>query len=312
MFKTPYDTLAGKKSLEPDTVQKLGNYITLTADAEDSQLVKTKRTDSTNSVYRLIPGGADIPAFSQPLYVENSNDTKAIVVDIRPFVTVTNVKNKEYKVNNFFAYDSALERLVLQTMWMEFGVNKILGMGLFPMRVFGRWVTNTLAKRLAISQDAQYNLNIVACYYYYCLHDDSNDIEFTPITMSRVVGLIHRATSYELRNIHEVVGRLPILRDINGFVSAIKEATNSPRLDNMNAAGLFSIIGPTVTGHDPRVTAAIALEHPPTFIGLAHGALTYRGAGKSGLGEVIKPISNIQDAKDFTTAYRGLVSEFSK
>lgn len=312
MFKTPYDTLAGKKSLEPDTVQKISAYIALSADAEESQLVKTKRSDSSNSVYRLIPGGADIPAFSQPIYVENSNDTRAIVVDIRPFVTVTNMKNKEYKVNNFYAYDSALERLILQTMWIEFGVNKILGLGLFPMRVFGRWVTNTLAKRLTLSQDAQYNLNIVSCYYYHCLHDDSSDQQLTPITLSRVVGLIHRATGYELRNIHAVVSSLPILRDINGFVNAIKGATNSPLLDNMNPAGLFSIIGPTVTGHDPRVTASIALEHPPTFVALAHSALTFRGAGKSGLGEVIKPISNIQDAKDFITAYRGLVSEFSK
>lgn len=312
MFKTAYDTLAGKKSLEPDTIEKLSSYLVLSANSEDTQLVKTKRSDSANGVYRLIPGGADIPAFSQPIYIENTNDTRAIVVDIRPFVTVTNMKNKEYKVNNHYSYDSILERLVLQTMWLEFGTQKILGLGLFPMRVFSRWVTNVLAKKLAVSQDVQYALSILSCYYYYCLHDDSGDMEFTPVTMSRIVGLIHRATGYEMRNIHDLVSKLPIVRDIDGFIRIVKEGTNSSRLDTLNSAGLFLLLGPTVNGHDPRVTAAVALEHPPTFVGLVHGALTFRGAGKTGLGEVIKPISNIQDAKDFTGAYRGLVSEFSK
>lgn len=312
MFKTAYDTLAGKKSLEPDTMERLSSYLVLNAKAEDSQLIKTDRSDSANGVYRLIPGGADIPAFSQPIYIENSNDTRAIVIDIRPFVTVTNVKNKEYKVNNYYSYHSILERLVLQTMWIESGTIKILGLGLFPMRVFQRWVTNVLAKKLAMSQDVQYAVGILSSYYYYCLHDSSGDMEFTAVTMSRIVGLIHRATGYELRDIHDLVSRLPIVRDLDGFIRILKEGTNSSRLDSINSAGMYMLLGPTVTGHDPRVTAAIALEHPPTFVGLVYGALTFRGAGKSGLGEVIKPISNIQDARDFTAAYRGLVSEFSK
>lgn len=312
MFMTPYDTLAGKKVLEPDTILKISNYIVLMNDSDESQLVKTKRTENAHSVYRLIPGGADIPAFSQPIYVENSNDTKCIVADVRPFVTVTNVKNKEYKVNNYFSYESILERLVLQTMWIEFGSSKLSGMGTFPMRAFSRWITNTIAKRLAISQDAQYNLSILAAYYYHCLHDDGNDTHYSPIMMARVVGLVHKATGFEMRNVHDLVSRLPILRDVNGFISAVKESVHSPSLDNLNQAGLFALMGPTVTGHDPRVTACIALEHPPTFVGLAYSALTYRGAGRSGLGEVIKPISKIQDALNFITAYSGLVNEFSK
>lgn len=312
MFKTAYDTLAGKKSLEPDTIEKLSSYLVLSANAEDTQLVKTKRSDSSNGVYRLIPGGADIPAFSQPVFIENSNDTRAIVVDIRPFVTVINMKNKEYKVNNHYSYESLLDRLVLQTMWIEYGTQKILGLGLFPMRVFSRWITNTIGKKLGVSQDVQYNLGILSCYYYYCLHDDSGDMEFTPVTMSRIVGLIHRATGYEMRYIHDLVSKLPIIRDLDGFIRIIKDGTQSSRLDTLNTAGMFLIMGPTVTGHDPRVTAAIALEHPPTFVGLMHGALTFRGAGKSGLGEVVKPVSNITEARDFKDAYRGLVSEFSK
>lgn len=312
MFNTPYDTLAGKKTLEPDTVQKISNYVTLMKDSPESQLVKTKRTESTLTVYRLIPGGADIPAFSQPIYVENSNDTKCIVADIRPFVTVTSVKDQDYKVNNYFSYESILERLVLQTMWIEFGPNKLSGMGSFAMRAFSRWITNTIAKRLAISQDAQYNLSIIASYYYHCLHDDGNDTSYTQITMARVVGLIHTATGYEMRNIHDLISRLPIIRDVNGFITAVKESIHSPSLDNLNQAGLFALMGPTVTGHDPRATACIALEHPPTFVGLAYSALNYRGAGRSGLGEVIKPISKMQDAMNFTRAYSGLVSEFSK
>lgn len=312
MYITPYDTIAGKRSLEADTKEKTSSYLTLHGEEEGSQIVKTARSDNGVAAYRLLSGSAEIPAFSQPLYFESQNGTKTIVADVRPFITMTNAKNQEYKVNNFLSYGSLLERMVMTVCWIEQGPARLFGLGLFPMRVFGRLITNTLARKLNVPQEAQYNIQILACYYYYCLHDDSNEREYNQINMAKVVALIHRVTGYELRNVHELVSDLPIVRELDAFIQVLKDKTNSSRISTLTTSGLYTLLGTAVSVHDPRVTIAISLEHPPTFIGLVYTALTYKGAGKSGLGEIMKPINNSQEAQNFATAYKGLVSEFSK
>lgn len=312
MYQTAYDTIAGKMALDSDVVSKLTDYITLTGDNPESQLAKTKRGKNSQDVYRLLSGSAEIPAFSQPIYIDNPNGTNCFVADIRPFIIMTNAKNQEYKVNNYLAYDSVLDRLVMEVMWIEHGPERILGLGLFPMKIFTRWLTNVVAKRLAIPQETQYSMMILSAYYFYCLHVNSTDRDFNQIDLSRVVGLIHRVTGLELRNIHDLVTGLPILRDLNGFIQVLKDRTGSTRLATLTPAGLFALVGNTIGGHDPRVTIGVALEHPPTFVALTYTSLTYRGAGKSGLAEVIKPLANSQEARDFTGSYKGLVAQFSQ
>lgn len=315
MFKTPYDTAAGSKVMDSDLKESLSTYVTLNADNTESQIARTKRSENGIAVYRLLSGSADIPAFSQPMYIESSNGNKCVVADVRPFITMTNAKNQEYKVNSFYAYDSLLERTVMEVCWLESGPDRILGLGIYPMRAFCRWITNTLTQRLVLPEDTQYIVMVIACYYYYCLHSENTDRSFSQIDMGRIVGQIHRVTGYEMRNIHELLHELPIIRDINGFVQVLKDKTSFTRiatLASLTPAGVYTLVGNSISGHDPRVTAAIALEHPPTFVALVKLAISYRGAGKSGLGVLLKPTMSTTEATNFLTAYSGLVKQFSQ
>lgn len=310
MFATPYDTTAGTAKLETGTVDKLKNYLIVNSDDDDSQLIKSERADGATSIYRLIPGSADIPTFSQPLLVEMASGDRAYVADIRPFVSVNNQKNRDLKIHNNGNYDSIMDRLIMQVMWDERGPERMLGMGILCMTVYARWVTNTLTRRLTLTAETQYIIAIQAAYFYYCLHSEEPNPELDQITKAKVVSLIRMATNSDSVHIKQIIDATPIIRSVKGFINAIQEQTQDSRLSTLNEAGLFTIIGPTFVGSDARVTACIALEHPPTFIASLYGAITYKGATMSGLGQLVKNISKGQAALTFKNNYLGLVKEF--
>ncbi len=309
MYATPYDTTAGKTKLEPGTVEKMSSYLIVKADDKEGQLIKTDRGDSATGIFRLIPGSADIPTFSQPLLVELASGARAYVADVRPFVTVSNPKNQEIKINSPGLYDSIMDRLVMQVMWDERGPERLLSLGIIGMTMFQRWIVNTL-HRLKLDENTQYQISIIASYYYYCLHEDNADAEFSQIMKSRIIGLIRRATGADMGHIKQIIDSIGIVRNVRGFISAIQDQTQSSRLAGLNEAGLFTLIGATLVGHDPRLTACIALEHPPTFIAMLHGALNYKGAQRSGFGEIVKRVMHGRDAQEFNQAYAGLIKEF--
>ncbi len=119
MFATPYDTTAGTAKLETGTVDKLKAYLIVHSDNTDSQLIKTGRAEGATSIYRLIPGSADIPTFSQPLLVEMAGGDRAYIADVRPFVTINNQKNQDLKIHNNGFYNSIMDRMIMQVMWDE-------------------------------------------------------------------------------------------------------------------------------------------------------------------------------------------------
>lgn len=310
MFATPYDTTAGTAKLETGTVEKLKNYLIVNSDGEDGQLLKSERAEGASSVYRLIPGSADIPTFGQPLLIEMASGDRAYIADIRPFVSIANQKNRDLKIHNYGSYDSIMDRLIMQVMWDERGAERMMGMGSICMTMYSRWVTNTLTRRLTLSQESQYTIGILAAYFYYCLHSEETNPELDAITKAKVIALVRQATNADMMHIKQFIDATPIIRSVKGFITAIQEQTQDSRLSTLNDAGLFVIIGPTFIGNDARLTACVALEHPPTFIASLYGAIVYKGASMSGLGQLVKNIAHGQAAVTFKNNYLGLVKEF--
>lgn len=310
MFATPYDTTAGTAKLETGTVEKLKDYLIVNSEGDDGQLIKTEREDGATQIYRLIPGSADIPTFSQPLLVEMASGDRAYVADVRPFVSVNNQKNRDLKIHQNGLYDSIMDRLIMQVMWDERGPERMLGMGILCMTVYSRWITNALTQRLTLDATTQYTLGIMAAYFYYCLHSEEPNPELDAITKAKVIALIRQATNADSMHIKQIIDSTPIIRSVKGFITAVQEQTQDQRMSTLNSAGLFVIIGPTFIGSDARLTACIAIEHPPTFIAALYGAITYKGASMSGLGKLVKNIAHGQSAVTFKNNYLGLVKEF--
>lgn len=311
MFISAYDTTAGKK-IHSDAVDRtVLDYVTLNVNADNSQLIIGDRGEGIDKFYRLLPGSAKIETFSQPLVLKTTTGQYAYVVDVRPFTRITNPVNMDFDVTSIEKYESLLERMLLQISWVERGPSRLLGLGILPMRMYAMWVTSSIAKRTGIDADTQMMISVLASYFYYCLHLDSDEEKLDRIEMANVSGIIRQATGADLMSISTILSELPTLRNIDGFIEAVKLKSQSARIASLNAEGLYVLIATGSSSHDPRVTNAVALEHPPTFVGILSTMLRFKGAMRSQIGELLKPISTGQEARAFKSALAGIISEFN-
>lgn len=311
MFASAYETTAGKKIHADSVSRAVLDYITMNSTAENSQLIIGDRGEGTHKFYRLLPGSAKIETFSQPMVLKTATDDLAYVVDVRPFTRITNPVNMDFDVTSIEKYESLLERMLLQIAWDERGPARLLGLGILPIRMYAMWVTSSIAKRTGIDADTQMMISVLAAYFYYCLHLDSNEEKLDRIEMANVAGLIRQATGADLMSISTVLSELPTLRNLDGFIEAVKQKSQSARLASLNAEGLYILIANGSSSHDPRITNAIALEHPPTFVGILSTMLRFKGAMRSQIGELLKPIATGQEARTFKSALAGIISEFN-
>lgn len=311
MFASAYETTAGKKIHSDSIDRAVLDYVALNAISKGSQLIVGDRGEGIAKFYRLLAGSAKIETFSQPLMLKSSVDEFVYVVDVRPFTRITNPVNMEFDVTSIEKYESLLERMLLQITWQERGPSRLLGLGILPIRMYSMWVTSSIAKRTGIDADTQMMISVLSAYFYYCLHLDTEEDRLDRIEMANVSGLIRHATGADLMSISTILSELPTLRNLDGFIEAIKMKSQSARIASLNAEGLYVLIANGSSSHDPRVTNAIALEHPPTFVGILSTMLRFKGAMRSQIGELLKPIATGQEARAFKSALAGIISEFN-
>jgi hypothetical protein len=307
VFKTAYDTHA----CNGFQMKKVEDAIKVAA--ADGQLTNLEGT----RVY-MVEGGASVaeavPPFAHPIMVERggSHDTM-IVVDVRPFGRFDEAQWK-FKVRNDIEYKLALQRAQLTDLWVSRSPAILQNVSPLPLALFSGWFSENVAKRYALDPGDQYKLAIYAAVYYLSLFRDSgtfddNEKAKTAAAVSRALRVSAQDVMGALDEISELIptdgnGNLSIAGIVQfcGLISKI-----SIRLKDFNAGVLYSILGGTWYGYNAKEVAAVALEHPPTWMALLVAAFYERTFKHSGITKMVERRSHRTDGDVYVRAVLNLL-----
>ena len=224
-----------------------------------------------------------IPAFEHPLVVSYEGK-KLVASDVRATGKYDPLQSK-FAIRNPGDYRAIAIRTYLQEAWTEEGPMAFSSIGRLPLGVFGTWIGEAIAKRLALEPDEQLSISIFASVMYLHLFKDGDD---RPESKMLVTRQIAQALNLKDQMVLEHVEAHPTINNVIELCDACKEYTSSTRMRDLNPAVLYGVVGGFWYGPNSRQLVAVALEHPPTWITILYLALTERGYNKSGLTKILE------------------------
>jgi hypothetical protein len=240
-----------------------------------------------------------VPSFEHPVVSEASGHP-VVYADVRSYGKLS-LTDFSFEVTNQDGYDAATLRARLQQIWSNGGQNSLRSMRL-PAMAFTQWVSSNITKRLSLGPAEQAKLSILAGIYYLSLFRDKAGDGKDDKTA--VISQVAKNTGIKPAIVEEVVDRVHYISDINDFCDVVKDEIKNVRLNNLNIATLFPIMGGSWYGANAAQNVAVALEHPPTWIMMIYQAVTARSFYHSGLAKMLEQNQYKNEARQFIISLR--------
>lgn len=235
------------------------------------------------------PGITDFPPFGQPiLKVDFPAMDSKVVIDARNLLRVADKTPLKLDV-----YKEAIRYATLSYLWSNDispdarGFRgRMLNLSDFPCRVFSSWTSTEISRRLGLDVSQTSLLRVIMAIYF--VQSFSSTLEFNKTDEAEMSRIVTRASRNVPGTLPGVVmtrlgGKIPYLGSLQDTVDYIKEVIQSPRVEQLNVAFLYTAMTYSMFPAQ-RETGAVALEYPPAFISLLYTALTERNANKTTLG----------------------------
>lgn len=238
----------------------------------------------------LLEGGSavanDVPAFAHPIALEKDG-LQYIVVDVRPYGRF-DPHQQEFKVRNSIEYQFAVMRAALDQVWNSQSPTILQNVNQQPMAIFASWISESVGRRFSLDPGEQYKLSILAAIFYNLHFWDSDSTELPEVEKNRAAASIARALRASAEDVFAIIDQVSHLNNVGEFCVQARDVVGSVRLNDFNPGVLFAIVGGSWYGSNSREIAAVALEHPPTWLAVLMAAInerTYKNSGIAKLAE---------------------------
>lgn len=279
---------------------------------QNGALVESPHTVNVNTVYRITPQSQHIPSFGNPVaivrfhglneeirYTQNfepQHDWGHVYVDVRNFTKLN--RDGTVSITSHLDYNTAILRGMLTRYWISPEAMNLQSLGNFPMTVFGRWISDQITRRLALTPEVQVKVTVLAAYFYGCQFLSNGSIHESD--KLRIAGQISRAFHVPVDTVMQIVDKENRLDTVVDFVNSLVHNTDTVRFESFNVALLYSILGGSWFGYNKVEYVSVALEHPPTFLTLLYFATREQGYRKTVLGQMAKDCIKADNDKQFT------------
>lgn len=296
MFINPYETTACqfhkldslKKELELYFHDRLGSDV----------------KGLSPGVYAVTDPAKDIPAFAHPIIMRGAKHgfhDDRVVFDARG---VTRVNRNDWSVSISSPDEFALHNLraALTSFVMKHDYSDLAGVGSFPLTVFVRWLSESIARRLSLQPVDQMRLSIITGLFYVSLFKEGEDAVFSKYDETSKVRLaqtIAGATLLRADEILQVIDEIQPMHSVGDYVGNLIEHGNSVRFENFSLPLLLTIVGASWFGFQSKEVIAVSLEHPPTFIAMVCCAMTQRSYKNTILSKVVERSNNKGAGDDY-------------
>lgn len=295
MYKTPYDTVACRAYRTDDIVKG----IKLAMVEENLMSIGSPYTDKPIVGVRGIKPDDDVtPVFAHPIQVDDE-----LIIDLRSYLRIT---PNGINYTNRTEYEFHVNRATLTYHWIHNDPKDLLSLGDLGPMVFIRWLTDAVVKKLGLDPSEQVKVMVVTLFYWYSLFREADE-PFEERDKQRIVAKLNQFSSIPSTLSMPLVDDIGNMQSIFDYVETLKRVVDNVRLDNLNPALLFSILGGSWFGFNVKETIAVATEHPPTFLTIVGTALHTRSYRKSSLGKLVFDLDKRDRGSVFTRNLRALL-----
>lgn len=254
--KTAYDTIACSGAM----ISKIIEPITLSDGKTNSSYCGI---GEINGMY----GQDRIPSFFHPIYIER---LKNIFVDVRPYVGFDKF-TQEVFIKNQTGYKLTCLRGALNKIWVIEKPAYLRDISSFPMAAYVAWLSENIARRFALDGAAQYQLSILTAIFYNSHFTDDKDLSSTD--KQHLASYLSRQLKLSGEDVYNVLEQYSVIHSIDEYCEAARVITGSVSLQQLNKGTLISVINNTFYGVNASENAAVAIEHPPTWMGILLDAI---------------------------------------
>lgn len=306
MYKTPYETSgmvvydnkANIELIEHELVRDESLFAPAFTDYEyaNRNIKCINHSDGLEKV-----GILNLPLLVERDTYNQEDDRKVFLVDMRPFVSVD--KSGKVNVSKISAYQNNLIIAVLSDIWYKKGPKSLTVNNKVPLRVFTRWITNILGKRLNIDEIAQVRVSAIVAFYFLCLFNDLPKYEESKYLSDDEAYVyavkVSYATGLSTADALNIITSIPTMQTVQDLTHALRDHSGSDRCRQLNVAVLYNLLGRNTLNGLNRDAVYCSLEYPPIFFAMVYIAAKHRGYNKSDIGDFVHQIRNMDDVKHF-------------
>ncbi len=259
-----------------------------------------------NDAIMMIEGsgtyGESVPPFAHPvvfpLEIFSEKERPWVAIDVRPYGRFNRDTNTFVVTGNRIEYNLAIVRARLNLVWVEKDKEILRDISPMPVAVFCAWISENVQRRFALEPFEQFNLSILAGIYYYSLFH--NETKLDDRDKVRIANAIARNLRCNLNDVLKIVDQIDVVPNLVAFCEQAGELVSPIRLKALNPAVLITIVGSTWQGTgNHRELLAVALEHPPTWIGILMAACSERYYHNTQLARICERFTKNDIGKNF-------------
>lgn len=206
-----------------------------------------------------------------------------LVGDVRAFTK--SAGSHSVQVINSMEFEFMLARLILGAHWLFYGPRDVYHISSALVKIYSSWVSNNITRRFALDLQEQSQIRILAAHFYQCLHSDRQEIAVED--QRATCAVLARHLNVGVNDVEAAVEYAGVITGLEDFVSKVKGWVKTPRLENFNVGTLATIISGSWFGVGGAQAAAVALEHPPTFVAMTYIAFDQRGYRRSSFADMV-------------------------
>jgi len=210
-------------------------------------------------LYVLVAGtGCRAKPFGYPIKV-NFGGTDAYVVDAR---TVTSVSGMfGFKITNPSDYELLVLIGLMSAIWDSSDRRLVANLATQLSPIYATWLSSTISAAFNLQIDQRTEVSILSAYYFWTQLDIEDNVD-------RIASRIAVDLKLEFDRVIEVVENAGEIKDLEGFVNALKASAAGLRLDKVDVATIYQVSTGVWTGALGRSTMEIAIEFPPYIVAL--------------------------------------------
>ncbi|QMP24112.1 hypothetical protein [Proteus phage 10] len=317
MFKTPYETTAARFYKTDNIKKELRDAKAdgLLTSAEVPVPVTPASTDiagpvlTKNHWYVLHNSRVEdlVQPFFHPIIFKDSMARQNIAINLRESVSDGGseglvIRNR----NGLMDAEQQIIRMKAVWFWHEKDPEAMLNISTLPIKVFGRWVTEPIARNLGLGFDITPRLLAYTSYFFLCQFADREKVEhdFLINCMNR----ISIQAGIDRHVVMDVLGAVPFIGTIAEFCEHAKEHVGSEQLGMLTPKLMVRICGNAWFGANAQESSAIALEFPPYLMSMMYGVIGSRLYRNTALGNILERKGIREHGEDFRKSFSNLIT----
>lgn len=305
MYQFPNDTTIGS-AISVDKIKPLLKQLLVRTRIADNSLVSLSETPVCLFLSGFYYEENEVPLFSNPVYVEGLNGKGYIFTDLRPFVSSSQHEHDNatdaIKVKSTLEYNAAISKAILTQGWATNQQERYLTHLGFGGVVFAASIAESIKIRFSLDPLVQLKLLITLHIFYQQLHYDVNELKTGEHTDKIALRTISQLAMNH-NEVYAIIDRVGVMKNINDLVEAIKNVSESPRLQSFNSGLFMTIVMSMWYGYNAAEVIGVAVEYPPVWLSIVFAAATDKTVKNSMLAKSIGRVNKRGSADTFVRSF---------